>query len=123
MIRGVVNARNEIRISLPILDAAGFEQVIEAILDTGFDGELALPHALIASLQLPLLMEGQVQFGDGRVEWIDYYEARVIWDGVERIVDVHALDGDILIGMVMLSGYDLRARVAIGGVVEIEAIP
>ena len=123
MIRGAVNDRNEIRIPLAILDAVGFAQVIEAILDTGFDGELALPHALIASLQLPMLMEGQVQFGDGRVEWIDYYEATVVWEGVERLVDVHALDGDILIGMVLLSGYELRARIVVGGDVRIEAIP
>jgi len=123
MIRGVVNDRNEIRIPLPVLDGAGFEQVIEAILDTGFDGWLGLPNALISSLQLLRVAELPVRFGDGRVELIDYYEAKVIWDGVERIVDVRALDGEILIGMALLSGYDLRARVVIGGSVEIEAIP
>ena len=31
--------------------------------------------------------------------------------------------GDPLIGMELLIGFDLRARLAIGGVVEIEAIP
>ena len=61
--------------------------------------------------------------GDGRVEWIEYYDGTVVWDGVERTVAVHALDGDILIGMALLSGHDLRVRVAVGGVVEIEAIP
>ena len=69
------------------------------------------------------MTEGQVRFGDGRVEWIGYHEITVVWDGVERIVAVHALDGDILIGMALLSGFDLRARVAVGGAVEIEAIP
>ena len=123
MIHGLVNARHEIRIRFPVLDGAGFEQEIDAILDTGFDGWLALPHALISSLQLVWLAELPVRFGDGRVEWIDYYEATVIWDGVERVVAVHALDGDILIGMTMLSGYDLRARIAVGGDVQIEAIP
>ena len=123
MIRGVVNDRSEIRLSLPILDGIGYEQVIDAILDTGFGGALALPHAQITSLQLPRLTEGQVRLGDGRVEWIDYYEATVVWDGVEKIIGVHALDGDILIGMALLSGYELRARVVIGGDVQIEAIP
>jgi clan AA aspartic protease len=123
MIRGVVNARNEIRLLLPVLDGIGYEQVIDAILDTGFGGWLSLPHALITSLQLSWQTRGQVRLGDGRVEWVDYYEATVVWDGVERTVDVHALDGDILIGMGLLSGCDMRARVAVGGVVEIEAIP
>ena len=38
MIRGVVNARNEIRIPLPVVEVAGHEQLIDAIVDTGFDG-------------------------------------------------------------------------------------
>ena len=123
MIRGAVNDRNEIRISLAVLDVAGYEQVFDALLDTGFDGWLALPHVLISSLQLSWLSELPVRLGDGRVERIDYYRAKVVWDGVERAVDVHALDGDILIGMALLSGYELRARVVVGGEVQIEAIP
>ena len=123
MIRGVVNARNEIQIPLLVLDVAGFQQVIDAVLDTGFNGWLCLPHALITSLQLSWRTRGQVRFGDGRVDWIDYYEVTVVWDGVHRIVEVHALDGDILIGMSLLAGYDLKARVEVGGAVQIEAIP
>ena len=123
MIYGAVDSRNEIRVPLPVRDAAGYEQVFEALVDTGFDGWVALPYALISSLQIPWRTEGEVRFGDGRVEKIDYYEAAVVWDGVERIIDVHALDGDILIGMALMYGYDLRVRVAVGGVVEIEAIP
>ena len=123
MILGTVNDRNEIRIDLPVLDGARYQQVVNAILDSGFDGWLALPHALITSLQLSWLTESRVRFGDGRVEWIDYYEVTVVWDGVDRVIEVQALDGDILIGMALLSGYDLRARVAVGGDVQIEAIP
>ena len=123
MIRGAVNDRNEIRIDLPVLDGAGYQQVVDAILDSGFNGWLCLPHALITSLQLSWLTEAQVRFGDGRVEWIDYYEVTVVGDGVDRIVEAHALDGDILIGMALLSGYDLRAGVTVGGEVQIEAIP
>lgn len=123
MILGTVNDRNQIRIDLPVLDGAGYQQVVNAILDSGFEGWLALPHALITSLQMSWLTEGSVRFADGRVERIDYYEGTVVWDGVERTVEVHALDGDILIGMALLSGYDLRARIVIGGAVQIEAIP
>ena len=78
MIGGVVNDRNEIRIPLPILDLAGYEQVFHAILDTGFDGAVALPHALISSLQIVWRTRAQVRFGDGRVESVDYYDATVV---------------------------------------------
>jgi clan AA aspartic protease len=106
MIGGVVNDHNEIRIPLPVLDGAGYEQVVHALLDTGFDGALALPHALITSLQLAWRTRAQVRLGDGRVEWVDYHEGTVVWDGLELLVEVRALDGDILIGMALLSGYE-----------------
>ena len=123
MIHGSVNARNEIQIPLPIQDVTGYEQVIDAVLDTGFTGELTLPVSIIASLQLPWLAPGRVQFADGRVEWIDYHKVTVVWDGVDRQIRVQAIEGAPLIGMAMLTGYDLRVRVAVGGNVEIEAIP
>ena len=123
MIQGIVTARPEIRIRLPILDVTGYEQEFDVVLDTGFTGLLTLPTALIASLQLPWVMVSRVQFADGRVEWIDKYRMTVIWDGVYRSIEVQAIEGDPLIGMELLIGFDLRARVAIGGIVEIEAIP
>ena len=53
MIIGTVNAQLEILIRVPIRDAAGYEQEVEAQLDTGFTGSLTIPHALITSLGLP----------------------------------------------------------------------
>ena len=54
MILGVVNAHSEATIRLPVRDAVGHEHEIEAVLDTGFNGSLTLPPALIAALGLPL---------------------------------------------------------------------
>lgn len=118
MIHGSVIARNAIQIPLPILDVTGYEQVIDAVLDTGFTGELTMPASLIASLQLPYLAPGRVQFADGRLEWIDIYRGVVVWDGVDRQVRVQSIEGDILIGMALLSGYELRARIIVGGDVQ-----
>jgi hypothetical protein len=53
----------------------------------------------------------------------DFYSATVLWDGVPRRILVHAIDAPPLLGMTLLDGYDLRARVRPGGTVEIEAIP
>ena len=41
---------------------------------------------------------------------------------LSRALD-HPIGSKPLIGMALLSGYDLRARVAVGGEVQIEAIP
>ena len=50
MIIGVVNAHTEATVRLIVQAAGGREQEIEAILDTGFNGSLTLPPAVVASL-------------------------------------------------------------------------
>ena len=97
--------------------------MIEAVLDTGFNGSLTLPPALIASLRLPWLTKEEVELADGRAEWVDVYRGTVVWDGSDRQIEIERIDGPILLGMALLTGYDLRVRVVVGGAVEIEAIP
>ena len=123
MISGSVNARHEILIRVPVHDAAAREQQVEAILDTGFTGSLTLPPALIASLGLPWRSLGGAVLANGSVEQFDVYAATVVWDGTPRRVLVQAIDTAPLLGMALLVGYDLRARVIDGGAVAIEAIP
>lgn len=60
---------------------------------------------------------------NGHVEECDIYAATVIWDGIQRSVLVEAMENMPLLGMAMLVGCDLRARVVAGGSVEIEAVP
>lgn len=123
MITGTVNARREIVIRLPVRSAAGTEQEIETVVDTGFNGSLTLPPALISSLGLTRVMRGRTTLANGNVEEFDVYSANVIWDGAARSILVPAIGTAPLLGMNLLLGYDLRARIAIGGFVQIEAIP
>jgi clan AA aspartic protease len=123
MITGIVNANHELLIRLPVRNLFGAEQEVEAILDTGFNGALALPPALVGSLGLTWVLHGSATLANGRTEPCDVYAANIIWDGVDRYVMVPAIDCAPLLGMTLLIGYDLRVRVAVGGVVEIEAIP
>ncbi len=67
MITGVVNAHREATIRLPLQAADGRDQEIEAILDTGFNGSLTLPPAVIAALGLPWQTRGLVILANGRV--------------------------------------------------------
>lgn len=55
MISGRVSANLEARITLEVRDAAGATHSIEAEIDTGFNGFLTLPPALVTSLGLPWL--------------------------------------------------------------------
>ena len=53
MITGTVNAYRELIVGVTIPGTAEQEIKVEAVIDTGFDGSLSLPPALIALLGLP----------------------------------------------------------------------
>jgi clan AA aspartic protease len=123
MITGTVNGRFEIVIKLPVPDSAGQEHEVEAILDTGFNGSLTLPPSLIGSLGLSWRSRTSAILANGQVEQFDVYVATVIWDGVPRLILVQAINNPPLLGMALLAGYDLRARLIVGGSVQVEAVP
>ena len=122
MIVGKVNGRHEIVIDLPVQDAMGEEHAIEVVLDTGFTGSLTLPSSLVESMDLPWRSRSSAILANGNVAELDIHVASVIWDGIERQILVQAIENVPLLGMAMLVGFDLRARVIVDGSVEIEAV-
>ena len=123
MIIGVVNAQTEATIHLPVRAADGREQQMEAILDTGFNGSLTLPPAMIAGLGLRWRTRGLVTLANGTEDYCDIYAATVIWDGRPRNILVEAADTDPIVGMALLYGHDLHIQVVEGGRVVIERLP
>ena len=123
MITGEVNVHHEATIRLPVRDADGREQEVEAILDTGFNGSLTLPPAVIPALGLPWRSRGLVILANGTADQCDIYVATVIWDGTPRNILVEAAETDPLVGMALLYGHDVRMQVVQGGRVSIEALP
>jgi len=123
MITGMVNARYEMAITLSVRNSAGQEQEVEAILDSGFTGSLTLPPSLIAKLGLPWRSRSSVVLANGNVEELDIHAATIVWDATPRAILIQAVDNVPLIGMALLVGYDSRARVTIGGTVQIEMVP
>ncbi len=123
MIQGVVNARIEATIRIRLRASDGSELDVEAVIDSGFTGSLALPAAVIAAIGLAQQSGGRAVLADGSVRQLDIYAAEVEWDGSWRSVMVAAVGDEALVGMRLLAGHELRVVVVPGGVVEISPLP
>ena len=121
MIKGSVNF-NEARIRLKVIGKHGREQVIEAVIDTGYSSSLTLPPSLIAQLGLSWQDVGRAELADGNVCVFDVFEAQVIWDGKIRKITVDESDADSLVGMKLLRGHELKMQVRSRGKVTIKRL-
>jgi clan AA aspartic protease len=123
MIIGAVNADREAVIRLTVRGPTGQGRRVEAVIDTGFDGWLSLPPALIARLRLPWRRRGLALLADGSESIFDVYEATVLWDRRRRRVPIDEVEAAPLVGMALLEGYELNAQVRAGGKVTIKPLP
>lgn len=119
MISGLVNADLEAVIRCRVGAAVGRGPELEFVLDTGFNGSLTLPPALIAQLRLRWRSRGLVILANGAEDVCEIYTAVVVWDGQPRQILVESANTEPLVGMALLSGYDLRVQVKPGGRVRI----
>lgn len=95
---------------------------LAAVLDTGYDGWLTLPTAMIAELGLVWEDHVTLTLADGSKQRADVYVAEVEWGGERRWTRVTLVEGDILLGTALLFGHELRAEFAPGGVVELRPL-
>jgi clan AA aspartic protease len=123
MMTGTVNADLEALLRLVVRDGLDQPHVVEAVLDTGFNGFLTLPPPLIARFGLAWLCRQQGELADGSIQVFDVYVAAVDYDGQRRSVEVDATDGQSLIGMALMNGSELRIEIRPGGVVTLRALP
>lgn len=122
MIVGEVTAFREAVVPLGVRGANSRSVRLDAVLDTGFTGELTLPRATIAALALPYYTTIEIMLGDGSIVPADVYEAVVLWDGSERIVEAHEAETDPLVGMSLLYGFHLGIDVVDGGRVTVHSM-
>jgi clan AA aspartic protease len=122
MMQGVVNLRPEATLPLVVGNDNGQRQVIDTVIDTGFNGFLTLPSAITTALDLPWSASDTVTLGDGSETLFDIYTATVIWDGEYHQIDIAASETESLIGMALLYGYRLQVHTIEGGSVKIEAL-
>jgi clan AA aspartic protease len=123
MISGIVTPEREAVIPLIARGPEGQEEQIAAVIDTGFDGSLSLPSAIIARLGLEWLRRGLALLADGSESTFDIYDAMVIWDGRPLRIAVDAADMIPLVGMSLLDGHELTIQVRTDGEVTIRLLP
>lgn len=122
MIYGVVNFRYELTLPLLVGDSNGQREMINTVIDTGFDGFLSLPSEVIVRLRLPWRTSNIATLGDGSETLFDFYEGIVIWDGQYRTIDIAEPETEPLLGLAMLRRYRLQVDNFEGGIVAIEAL-
>lgn len=123
MISGSVNANLEAVIWVKVYGPSGLAAGLEAVVDTGFDSYLTLPHHLIDSLGLPQEAPVEVTLADGRIDHMDFFNGTIWWDGQALDIPILRTDGDPMVGMALLRGYRLTVDVVDGGTVTIEPLP
>ena len=119
---GVVNAVLEATLLLRIQGPTS-QSTQSAVIDTGYNGALSLPLAVIRMLGLNPLASRSVTLGDASCRILDFYEADVVWDGHRQSIPVLSVEGDPLIGTALLKGYELEADFVVGGRVRVSVAP
>ncbi|MGI0488840.1 clan AA aspartic protease [Pantanalinema rosaneae CENA516] len=117
-----MNQRCEAIIRVAVGFANSPKQMIEAVIDTGFTGFLALPPSTITALGLPWQFRDVGTLGDGSEVIFDMYKAIVIWDGQPQVIDVAASEADPLVGMSLLYGFKIQIEAVEGGTVTITTL-
>ena len=95
---------------------------VEAVIDTGFDGELTLPSRTIRRLGYPYVGSAGGTLADGSEVQFDYHQGRVLWHGAVRPIAVIAAEGQPLIGMALRRGSRLSVEALPGGEVTVSEL-
>jgi clan AA aspartic protease len=123
MMVGIVTSSDQAILKLQVLGPGGRSEEVEAIIDTGFNGDLALPLMSVAALGLPVIGSLPAALADGSQITLNCYKAVVVWHGRPRTIDVPVSLSPRLIGMSLLKGSRMTMDVIAGGPTMIEELP
>lgn len=99
--------RNHPKIKLAV-GGARQTSLLEAILDTGFDGYLSLPISIAVTLGIELITIIPVEYADGRRSQELVFSVKVDFDGKEETVPATLTAGaEALAGTALLAKYKL----------------
>ena len=103
-LRGFINDQRQPTVPITIRGVRNKEQTVQAMLDTSFNGMVALPPELVLELGLAFWFIRTVTLADGSTQDISNHHGRVLWEGFERPVRVSASGNQPLLGMGLLVG-------------------
>jgi clan AA aspartic protease len=119
MMFGRVNQPREAVLKLVIIGDSSQKIAVDAVVDTGFNGDLILPIEMVLELELVPQGYQKATLGDGTISQFRVYAGTVIWDGSRKLVEVNAATSGVLIGMGLLEGYKLEVNTIPNGIVTI----
>ena len=94
----------------------------EFIVDTGFAGDLALPVHIVNQVDGTLIGFRKRKLATGRQFSCPSYEIMLGWNDELRPTEVLILEGDPLLGTVLLQEYLVQMEMTEGGQVAIEPL-
>lgn len=95
---------------------------VELIVDTAFDGDIALPPDLARRLESQPAGNRGLSLADGSLFVSPAVEILLDWGDEERTTEVLVLDGSPLLGVVLMEGLRLGAEMEPGGEVSLEPL-
>ena len=122
MMRARVDANLQALVPLLVQSKDGQLHSTVAVLDTGFDGCLSLPHQSIRELGLEPDLSVNVIMADGQNVLWDTWDGYVLWHGHIRNILIFETEETPLLGMELLQGSQLIVQVQVGGDVLIEEL-
>lgn len=122
MIVGEVTQDAKPLIEINVYGPLGNVLRVAAIIDTGFDGHLILPTAVISTLQLSLEYDTTTTLATELKTRLNVFSSFVDWHGQLEQIDVLEAEGQPLIGMQLLGGSRLVVDAIPGGRVEISPL-
>ena len=105
---GFVTPDFKAAVRVTLIDERGLLHGTEVFVDTGFDGDLSLPHAVLHDAGASFLEETIAQLADGHSVAFAVYAVLVEWSGTRRRVEAFATSGDPVLGMRLLEGSELN---------------
>ena len=121
MLRGAIREFRPM-VEFSVIGSDGRRATIPFVLDTGYSGTLALPEAFCEQLALVWDRSQPATLANGTSIIVDVYLGRMSWGTEEKLVEVLAVEGDPLIGLIALEGCRVCLDVQEGGAVMVEGI-
>lgn len=98
------------------------EVEIECVVDTGFEGFLTLPPAVVVNLGMPYVAPIDANLADNSRVVTNIHQGIILWHGVERMIPILVMGRRPLIGTALLEDSHLSIDFCEGGTVLVDDI-